>query len=113
MCYVFSVVSYGCETWTFSRAIDHKINSSVLRTICVKETTMLNDLKTAGHIMTNTSGHRDTLLATIEGIREGKRGRRRPRRTWVDDLRDWIGSKLYDQMKRAAETRNLHGTLNE
>ena len=66
MCYVFSVVSYGCETWTFSRAIDHKINSSVLRTICVKETTMLNNLKTAGHIMTNTSGHRDTLLATIE-----------------------------------------------
>ena len=27
MCYVFSVVSYGCETWTFSKAIDHKINA--------------------------------------------------------------------------------------
>ena len=27
MCYVFSVVSYGCETWTYSKAIDHKINS--------------------------------------------------------------------------------------
>ena len=24
MCYVFSVVSYGCETWTYSKAIDHK-----------------------------------------------------------------------------------------
>ena len=30
---------------------------------------------------------------TIEGRREGKRGRGRPRQTWVDDLRDWTGSK--------------------
>ena len=27
MCYVFSVVSYGCETWTYSKAIDHKSNA--------------------------------------------------------------------------------------
>ena len=27
MCYLFSVVSYGCETWTYSKAIDHKINA--------------------------------------------------------------------------------------
>ena len=27
MCYVFSVLSYGCETWTYSKAIDHKINA--------------------------------------------------------------------------------------
>ena len=27
MRYVFSVVSYGCETWTYSKAIDHKINA--------------------------------------------------------------------------------------
>ena len=27
ICYVFSVISYGCETWTFSKAIDHKINA--------------------------------------------------------------------------------------
>ena len=27
MCYVFSVVSYGCETLTYSKAIDHKINA--------------------------------------------------------------------------------------
>ena len=26
-CYVFSVLSYGCETWTYSKAIDHKINA--------------------------------------------------------------------------------------
>ena len=64
MCYVFSVVSYGCETWTYSKAIDHKINAfemcyrrmlriswtshttniDILQKIGVKETTMLNNL---------------------------------------------------------------------
>ena len=77
VCYVFSVVSYGCETWTYSKAIDYKINAfemwcyrrmlrisctyhttniGVLQKMCIKETTMLNNLKHrklsyAGHIM--------------------------------------------------------------
>ena len=73
---------------------------------------MLNTLKNrklsyAGHIMRNTSGHYDTLPTTIEGRLNGKRGRGRPRRTWVDDLRDWTGSKRYEQIKIAAETRRL------
>ena len=78
---------------------------------------MINNLKTrniyfAGHIMRNTSAHFDTLLITIRGRLEGKRGRGRPRRTWVDDLRDRTGSKRYDQIQRGAERRNyLHGTF--
>ena len=80
MCYVFSVVSYGCET--DSKAIDHKINAfemwcyrrmlriswtshttniDVLQKSGVKETTINNlkhrKLSYAGHIMRNTSGH--------------------------------------------------------
>ena len=63
------------------------------------------------NITRNTSGHYDTLLTTIEGRLEGKRGRGRPRRTWVDDIREWTGSKRYDEIKRAAENRNLQGTF--
>ena len=75
-------------TWT-----SHTTNIDVLHKTGVKETTMLNNLKNrklsyAGHIMRNTSGHYDTLMTTIEGGRlEGKRGRGRSRRTWVDDIR--------------------------
>ena len=70
----------------------------VLQKIGVKETTMLNNLNNrklsyASHIMRNTSGHHGTLLTTIEGRREGKRGRGRPRRTWIADLQDWTGSR--------------------
>ena len=135
ICYVFSVLSYGCETWTYSKAIDYKINAfemwcyrrmlriswtshttniDVQQKIGVKETTMLNTLTNRKlsygvHIMRNTSGHYDSLLTTIEGRLNGKRGRGRPRRTWVDDLKDWTGSKRYEKIKRAAETRRLHG----
>ena len=96
--YVFSMVSYGCETWNYSKAIDHKSNAfetwcyrrmlriswtshatniDVLQKIVVNETTMLNNLNHrklsyAGHIMRNTSGHYDTPLTTINGRREGK-----------------------------------------
>ena len=128
MCYVFSVVSYGCETWTYSKAIyyksnafemwcyrimlriswtSHTTNVDVLQKIGVKETTMLNNLKNrklcyAGHMMR----HYGTLMKTIEGRLEGKRERGRPRRTRVDDIREWTGSKRYDQIKRDAENRN-------
>ncbi len=87
-------------SWT-----SHTTNIDVLQKIGVKETTMLNNLKNrkfsyAGHIMRNTSGHHATLMTTIEGgRREGKRGRGRPRLTWVDDIREWTGSKRYDQIK--------------
>ena len=133
MCYVFSVLSYGCETWTYSTAIDHKINTfemwcyrimlriswtshttniDVLQKIGVKETTMLNTLKNrklsyAGHIMRNTSGHYDTLLTTIEGRLNGKRGRGTPRRTWVDDLRDWTIRTNKESSRNEALTWNI------
>ena len=35
---------------------------------------------------THNEKHYDTLLTTIEGRLEGKRGRGRPRRTWVADI---------------------------
>ena len=98
-------------SWT-----SHTTNIDVLQKIGVKETTMLNTLTNitlsyGGYIMKNTSEHYDTLLTAIEGRLEGIRGRGRPRRTWVDDLRDWTGSKRYDQIKRAAERGNLHRTF--
>ena len=99
-------------SWT-----SHTTKCDVLQKIGGNETTMLNNMENrnlsyAGHIMRNTSRHYDTLLRTIEGRLEDKRGRGRSTRIWVDDLRDWTGLKRYDQnlVKRAAERRNF---LNE
>ena len=77
------------EMWCYRRMLriswtSHTTNMYVLQKIGEKKTTMFNNLKNrklsyAGHTMRITSGHYDTLLATIEGRREG-----RPIRTWVD-----------------------------
>ena len=76
---------------------------------------MLNNLNNrklsyVGHVMRNTSGQYDTLLTTIEGRLDGKRGRGRPIRTWVDDLRDWTGSKRYNQLKGETYIGHLQHT---
>ena len=74
---------------------------------------MLNNLRNRQlphrGLIINTSGHHayDPLLKTIEGRLDGKQGRGRPSRTWVDYLRDRTGLKRYDQIKRAAERKEL------
>ena len=49
----------------------------------------------------------DNLLRTIEGRPEGKRGRGRPRRTWVDDLRDWTGFETIQANKERSGRETL------
>ena len=64
-------------SWT-----SHITTIDVLQNIGVKETNVINNLKNrnlshAGHIMRKPSGMFGTLLTTIEGRRQGKRGKGR------------------------------------
>jgi len=49
-------------------------------------------------------------LLVLEGKFDGKRTRGRPRRTWIDDVIQWIHaeekSMMYDEVQRLAEDRN-------
>ena len=69
----------------------------------------------AGHITRNTSsGDCDSPLRTIILLYwrlQAKLGTVKPRRTLVDDLIEWTGSKQFEKIKRAAERRNVHGTF--
>ena len=63
MSYVFSVVSYGCETWTYSKAIDHKINAfemwcyrRMLRISWTSHTTTIDVLQKIGVKETTING---------------------------------------------------------
>ena len=79
----------------------------------VNNLTKQKDVDCAGHVMRNTSDNCDTLLRTRDGRGQCTLERGRQARTWVDDLRGLTGSKRYDQIKRAAEKRDLglHGTF--
>ena len=111
-CYVKSVMSYGCESWTYSKTIQNKIDAfqlwcyrRMLKIRCTDHVTSTRvkeiigvernwsedlarrKLRYAGHIMRGSSGGLVQLV--LEGYIEGKKGRGRPRRIWGDDIKEW------------------------
>ncbi|GFS24714.1 endonuclease-reverse transcriptase [Elysia marginata] len=66
---------------------------------------MKRKLRYAGHIMRGSSGPLLQVQLSLEGKIEGKRGQGRPRRNWMDDVKEWSGSTSYGDTKRKAENR--------
>lgn len=132
--YVFSILTYGCEAWTIHPEFGKKITSfelwcyrrmlkvswvdkitnvEILRRMGKSTPELLKDirerkLKFAGHIMRGSSGQ--LLLDIIEGDVEGPRPRGRPRRMWLDDVKEWLGVGSYEECKELAMNRELFRT---
>ena len=127
-CYVKSVMSYGCETWTYSKMVknkidafqlwcyrrmlkirytDHVTNTRVKEIIGVErswsEDLARRKLRYAGHIMRGSSGGLAQLV--LEGYIEGKKGRGRPRRVWDDDIKEWSNCITMAMAKRLSENK--------
>ena len=125
-CYIKSVVSYGCKTWTFSSEIKRRIDASqlwcywkMLKIKYVKHisNTEVKDrlhikqnwsedlgkrkLQFAGHIM-RESGN-ELMQVVLEGKIEGTRDHGRQRRTWADDVKEWSKYKSFGKTKRKME----------
>ena len=73
MCYVFSVLSYGCETWTYSKEIDHKINAferwcyrRMLRISWTSHTTNIDVLQKIG-VKETTAKHTEKQKVVLCG----------------------------------------------
>lgn len=127
-CYVFSILNYGCESWSWNKITRRKVNAfetwcyrrmlkiswmdkitneKVLKRMQTKlhfvEDMMKRKMRYAGHVLRGSSGlsHLQILEGWVEGIR--KVGG--PRRTWIKDICDWTGMSKYDKVKRAAEEK--------
>ena len=127
-CYVKSIMSYGSETWTYSKIVqnkidafqlfcyrrmlkirytDHVTNTRVKEIIGVEgswsEDLARRKLRYAGHIMRGSSGGLVQLV--LEGCIEGKKGRGRPRRIWGDDIKEWSNGRTMGMAKRLSENK--------
>ena len=86
---------------------EHQKNEDILMKVNVKErlTQQLakRKLRYAGHIIRGSSG--PLLNLALEGRINGKRGRGRPRRSWLDDIMEWSDQKSYAEVKQKTEDR--------
>ena len=96
-CFIYSVFTYGCETWTLTRDMENKINAFEMwifrkvakikwsdrisnEEVCKKlnlEKSLLNDIKKRklcyfGHIKRHSSMKKEILEGKIEGKRNGR-----------------------------------------
>lgn len=133
-CYVFSILNYGCESWTWNKAMCRRVNAfemwcyrRMLKISYIDRVTneevldraqedlhFLNDMKRrkleyAGHVLRGSSGL--AHLAILEGKVDGVRPVGRPRLTWTDDIIEWTGLETYVKVKRVAEDRNGWKTI--
>jgi len=58
----------------------------------------------AEHVLRGSNG--DSALQILEGQIEDKLYQGRPRRMWLDDLKEWTQLETYTVIKRTAEDRN-------
>jgi len=133
-CYIFSVLNYGCECWTWNKATLNKIdafeqwcyrrilkiswkdkvkNDEVLDRIQTrmhfKKDMKKRKLEYAGHVLRGSSGR--THLVLLEGKVCGKKSRGKPRLTWMKYITDWTKIDSYGKIKRAAENRDGWRTI--
>ena len=127
-CYVFSVLNYGCESWTWNVAMCRKVDAfemwcyrRMLKISWMDKVTnveVLNRMQTklhfmadmkrrklnyAGHVLRGSSGL--SHLQILEGKIEGKNKVGAPRRTWMKDICEWTGKDTYEKVKETAENR--------
>ena len=135
-CYIFSVLKYGCESWTLDKSLQKKItafehwcyrrmlkkvswkdkvkNTEVLARMAEKEPQFYKNIARqkmayAGHALRGSSGLNALLI--MEDKISGVKARGRPRRAWTDDLKDWTQLRNYSEFKRTAEDRTIWNAL--
>ena len=126
--YIMSLLTYGSEAWTIGKEAARRINA--FETWCYRriltvrwidkitnkeifdrikeEPNLLEQIARRkssffGHIV--RSSNRNLFVNIIEGFINGKRAQGRPRRMWIDDIKEWTNIKEYGQLKRKAQNR--------
>src|SRR3989442_8915528 len=131
-CYVFWMLDYGYESWTWNRPMRMKVNAferwcyrmilriswrdhvstpEVMERVPLELHTELHftrdmikgKMEYAGHVLRSSSGL--SHLRILEGRVEGNNKVGCPIRIWMKDICEWSLLGTYDKVKRAAEER--------
>jgi len=85
---------------------EHRTNDSILTELGLERQLIGRvaklKLQYFGHIIRGSAGQ--LALTVLEGIMEGLRHQRRPRRQWIHDIEEWTGCE-YIQLKEMSQDR--------
>ena len=126
---ITSIALYGCQSWTLSKEMEKRIESFEFK--CYRHMLQIpytahvanESIKNQIDATTGTSerllgtvrkrklqwfGHlvrQDNSLAKMimEGMVEGKRGRGRPEKQWIDNIKEWTMLEISEIMKKARD----------
>ena len=113
--YIIPAMTYGCETWTLTKTIVHKlqvaqramerkilgikITAKIPNEEISVKTNILNIIKHITNTKWRWAGHvarmqdnRWTIRTTDWQVRKGRRPRGRPKMRWKDDIMKWQGA---------------------
>ena len=103
---VFSTLLYASETWTLKKADRKKLLS--FETQAYRR---ILGIRWQEHRKLNLFGHvcrmNDERLVkhVMLGMVDGTRSRGRPRRCWMDDVREWCGCGVAEAVRMATDRR--------
>lgn len=128
-CYIWSLLLYGCETWTLKQDDIKKIEAfeiwlyrrmlKISWTSRTTNETVLNRMNTRPHLAstikirkTSYLGHvmrhkeYEQIQLILEGKIDGKRGIGRKKKSWLRNIRDWTHTSGNDLIHRAKDREN-------
>jgi len=101
------------EQWCYRRILkikwtDRIPNAEVMQRMKVPEMCLYKGIQKqkmtfAGHILRGSSGENELLL--LEGKMDAHMAQGRPRRMWIDDIKNWTKLDTYEKIKRNAADR--------
>ena len=132
--YIFSVLNYGADCWTWNMEMKKRVDAfekwcyrRMLQISWKKKVSNIEILKRvdtklhfgidmwkrklsfAGHVLRGSGG--DSHLLVLEGKINGKRGKGRPRLTWMNNILRWINVGSYAEAKKWAGVRDSWRTM--
>ena len=90
----------------------HVTNASILSQLDMEELQLLRTIKKRklsyfGHV----KRHHSLQKVMLEGQVEGRRGRGRPRRRWIDDLKEWTGMSVTELGRKADDHKGFRAAV--
>lgn len=124
--YIWSIMLYGCETWTIAREemrrieafemwcyrrmqkiswTDRITNEEVLEKVSERKSMWKSIQKRRNELIGHILRHDGLLLLILEGVIDGKNHRGRPRLQYISQIMEDQGCNSYQELKRKASDR--------